>query len=422
MLAQDLEPRAYTAAPVGLTFLVAGAGRSSGSVLLDPSLPVENAHATLGAATVGFGHVFDLLGRTALFVVALPTARAVVTGEVQDAARRVSRVGLADARVKLSVNLLGGAARRPREFAAAPRQPIVGVSLTAVVPTGQYSSTKLINLGSNRWSFKPEVGVSLPAGHWSLEAYAGVWLFGANEKYYPGTTHQDQDAVFALQSHVGYTFRPRLWTAFDATWYTGGVTTIADVRKNNEQRDTRLGATVSVPIGARQSLKASYSTGARTRFGADFDTLAVAWQTTWLHVPAPVVAHDDAHRNEIAAIVAGTREAGDESFVTLGTEYARRLTQRVGIAGDVQYLFDADRWVVAAPVVVYVGRGAKLFSGPGFETDDGQTHALLRVGAAYAFEFSERYSIGPTIALDVIHEPEHWQRAMVFGMTIGAGF
>jgi len=84
-----------------------------------------------------------------------------------------TRSGLADARFKLSVNLRGNPAMSPREFAAAPRHTIVGASLTLTAPAGQYYETKLINLGTNRWSFKPEVGISVPKGRWYLDAYVG---------------------------------------------------------------------------------------------------------------------------------------------------------------------------------------------------------------------------------------------------------
>ena len=184
---QDLEPRAYSASPVGTTFVVAAVGRSSGNVLTDPSLPVEDVQATLGIATAGAGYTFDLLSRTALVLAAFPYGRAHATGRVQEAAAEVSRVGWADARFKLSVNLIGGKALRRSEFATARRSTIVGVSLTAVAPTGQYFSDKLVNLGSNRWSLKPEAGVSFPLGHFSIDGYAGVWLFGSNDQFYPGT-------------------------------------------------------------------------------------------------------------------------------------------------------------------------------------------------------------------------------------------
>ena len=42
---------------------------------------------------------------------------------------------------------------------------------------GQYDPTKLVNLGSNRWTFKPELGYSRRWGHWLFDAYASVWFF-----------------------------------------------------------------------------------------------------------------------------------------------------------------------------------------------------------------------------------------------------
>jgi len=280
--AQDLEPRSYSASPVGTTFVVAGAGRSSGSVLLDPSLPFEDVDARLGIATGGIGHVFDLFGRTALGAAAFPFARARASGRTGEETTTVSRTGLADARLKLSVNFVGGKAIRAREFAKTPRSTIIGASLAVAAPTGQYMSDKLVNLGSNRWTFKPEVGISVPVRRWTFDAYTGVIFFATNDEFYPGTSVREQERVVATQGHVSYTFRPRLWAAFDATYYSGGTTTVNGVRKADLQRNSRLGATLSVPLGARQSLKGSYSAGAATRIGGDFKTVAVAWQMTWI--------------------------------------------------------------------------------------------------------------------------------------------
>ena len=41
-IAQELEPRSYSAAPTGTTFIIGGFGRSQGPVLVDPSLDVDN--------------------------------------------------------------------------------------------------------------------------------------------------------------------------------------------------------------------------------------------------------------------------------------------------------------------------------------------------------------------------------------------
>jgi len=280
--AQELEPRAYSASPVGMTFLVIGAGRSSGSVLIDPSLPLDDVRARLGVATVGIGRTFDLASRTALVVVAVPYARARLSGQLGAERADAQRFGWADTRTRLSVNLVGGRAMRAREFAAARRGPILGASLSVVAPTGSYRSSRLVNLGSNRWSFKPELGVSVPAGRWTLETYGGCWLFTENDAFYPGTAAHQQAPVASLQAHASYSMRPRLWVALNATWYTGGVTSINGVEKADLQRNSRIGTAISIPFGRRQSLKAAFSTGTTTRIGGDFETVAVTWQIAWL--------------------------------------------------------------------------------------------------------------------------------------------
>ena len=107
-------------------------------------------------------------------------------GLVAETSARIRRAGFGDARAKLSVNLVGPKAMTPGEFAAAPKRTVLGVSLTVQAPTGEYDDTKLINLGTNRFAVKPEIGVSVPVGRWFLDAYAGAWFFETNEHFYPG--------------------------------------------------------------------------------------------------------------------------------------------------------------------------------------------------------------------------------------------
>jgi hypothetical protein len=280
--AQDLEPRAYSASPIGLRFVVAALTRSSGGVLVDPSLPVEDVEATVNVGALGVGSTFALFGRTALLVGLLPYAVADASGRVGETAQSISRSGLADPRIKLAVNLLGGRAMRPQEFAKFRSPTIAGVSLTVAPPGGQYYPTKLINLGANRWSLKPEVGISRAIQKWTIEGYSGVWLFTANDAFYLGESRRTQQPVLALQAHASYTVRPQLWVAFDATWYTGGSTSIDGVDKADLQRNSRLGTTLSLPVTPRQSVKISYSAGATTRIGGDFNTLGLAWQYSWV--------------------------------------------------------------------------------------------------------------------------------------------
>lgn len=281
--AQELEPRAYSPNPVGANFVLVGYVRSSGDVVFDPSLPFSDVEAQLNAGTVGYGHTFGWFGRSANVAVAVPYVWGDVSGNVGEEARAITRSGPGDPRLRLGVNLVGGPALTPAEFAARAPATTLGASLTVVPPLGEYHSSKLVNIGSNRWSFKPELGVSVPVGRWFLEGYTGVWLFTDNDEFFGGV-RREQDPVATLQLHASYTFRPRLWVAFDSTWYAGGGSTIAGVGNDDRLENTRIGATLSLPIGQRQSLKFTWTDGVRTRIGGDFSTVGVAWQYTWLQV------------------------------------------------------------------------------------------------------------------------------------------
>ncbi|HEY6644089.1 transporter [Povalibacter sp.] len=278
--AQELEPRAYSPNPAGVNFVVAGYGQSTGGVLFDPSLPFSDVEARLSNAALGYGHTFGVFGRGVTALFAVPYVWGDISGNVGEDRRAISRSGLADTRFKLSINLLGGPALPPAEFAARKPDTTLGASLSIIAPTGEYDSSRLINIGSNRWAFKPELGISHPIGRLFLEASAGVWLFTANDEFFDGT-RREQDPISALQVHVSYTFRPRLWIAADATYYEGGRTTVSGQRRGDLQANSRVGTTLALPIGQRQSLKFTWSDGASTRVGGDFTNYGIAWQYTW---------------------------------------------------------------------------------------------------------------------------------------------
>jgi hypothetical protein len=276
--AQELEPRSYAPSPVGTTFVLAGFGKSTGGILFDPSLDIDNVQADLWISTVGIGRTFDLLGRQARLLAVVPLAWGAIEGDVHQQLQRQELAGLVDPRFKLTVGLRGAPALTLAEFSRQPPRTALGMSLTVVPPLGQYDPGALVNLGFNRWAFKPEIGASRPLGRWTVEGYAGTWLFTANDAYYPGRLTRRQDPVLAMQGHATCALPHRTWVALDATWFAGGDTRVGGLLNPDHQRNTRLGATFSFPIVGQQSLKLAYSTGATTRRGTDFDTLNVTWQ------------------------------------------------------------------------------------------------------------------------------------------------
>jgi len=281
---QDLEPRAYSASPTGLNFLVVGFGRSSGGIAFDPAIPITNAHADIYSPVFGLGRTFGLFGRQALITAALPYAFGSASGNVGPQLQQasVTRSGLADFRAKFSIILHGSPALSPQEFAKTNHHSLlIGASLSLQAPTGQYSSTKLINLGTNRWALRPELGMSYPWKKFYFDLYAGAWFFTTNNNFFPGNSVREQDPLPSLQAHISYTFRQRLWLALDGTWYTGGDTSVNGGPPQGRQNSSRLGVTCSFPVGKKQSLKVAYSDGVTTRFGTNFSTVTVAWQIRW---------------------------------------------------------------------------------------------------------------------------------------------
>jgi hypothetical protein len=188
--AQEMEPRTFSPSPVGTNFVVFAVNHASGSVLVDPSLPVTDIHASNTVNVLGLGRVFDLFGRQALVTGVLPYANSDVTGNVGGNAREVQRSGLADAQAKLSVLLLGGKPLAPREFAQAHHGTVIGLSIAVSAPTGQYYPQYLINLGTNRWATRLEGGISIPRGRWIFEGSGGVGLFGDNDLFYPASAQE----------------------------------------------------------------------------------------------------------------------------------------------------------------------------------------------------------------------------------------
>jgi Putative MetA-pathway of phenol degradation len=81
--------------------------------------------------------------------------------------------GFADPAFRLSMNFVGAPALTAAEFKNYRQDLIFGMSLRVTAPLGQYDAEKLVNIGTNRWSFKPEIGLSKAFGPWTVELAPG---------------------------------------------------------------------------------------------------------------------------------------------------------------------------------------------------------------------------------------------------------
>jgi outer membrane putative beta-barrel porin/alpha-amylase len=282
--AQQLEPRAYSPAPIGTNFFGVVFANSSGDVVFDPSVPLTNVSANVNAVSPFYAHTFPLLGRTASIGASLPYAWGSARGDVGEVTHTANRSGIADVAIRFTCNIVGGPALSPRDFATRKQGAMLGSSLVVTGPTGQYDGTKLVNIGTNRWSIKPELGFSQPVGRWWFDVYAGAWFFTTNHDFFGGHT-REQDPLAVVQGHVSVSLRPRMWLALDATWYAGGRTTVDGVKNADRQENSRLGLTYALPVSKTHSLKFAYAKGATRRVGSKLDTISVGWQFLWFDPP-----------------------------------------------------------------------------------------------------------------------------------------
>ncbi len=278
--AQDLEPRAYSNAPIGLNFLIVGYTFTSGGVAIDPSLPLKDAHVEVNAASIAYARTFELFGQSAKLDIVMPYAW--LSGNAEFAGQVTERVvsGLADPRFRLSANFYGAPALSIKDYPDYQQDVIVGASVYVWAPWGQYDSSKLVNLGTNRCAIKGELGFSQAVGAWTFEFVPGVTAYCANTDFLGGHKRR-QDPVYSVQLHAIYGFQSGVWIAVDGTYFTGGRTSIDGVLNDDRLSNSRAGLTVAVPVDRSNSIKIYAISGISTRTGGDFTTVGAAWQFRW---------------------------------------------------------------------------------------------------------------------------------------------
>jgi hypothetical protein len=278
--AQELTPGAYWPLPTGLNVVTAVNSFNWGDVTFDPALPVDDARARINTTVAAYTRGLSLAGRSGSIGLQLPIVGGRVEGLYLGVPTTVDRFGPGDPRVQVAVNLYGAPAMNPRDSASRRWRTLIGTSVTVAPPLGQYDATKVINLGTHRWSVKPEMALVRATGQWVVELIAGVWLFTDNTAFL-GTGTREQAPIGSVQVHLTYRFTPRVWLAGDANFYTGGRTTVNGVRKQDLQKNSRIGSTVSWALNQHHALRASVSRGAYTTIGADFISVAVGYNYAW---------------------------------------------------------------------------------------------------------------------------------------------
>ena len=293
--AQDLAPRAYVITPLHANAVTLTWSFYDGGLNFNGTVPITGATGTYSVPIVSLYHSLNFFGRSANITASLPYGVGNFSGMVLGTDKSIYRSGLLDFSARFSVNLMGGPAMPPQQFAKWKQKKILGTSLKIVAPTGQYDPTKLINWSINRWAFKPELGYSQRWRNWILDGYAGVWLYTANPDFFnlPKPLPQTEAPVGSFEGHLSYDFQRfgwlkggRGWASLDGNFWWGGVTSVNGIRNpDSKQTSSRIGGTISLPYSKHQGIKLAYSDGTYIRFGGNYQNVQVAWQYSWIGRP-----------------------------------------------------------------------------------------------------------------------------------------
>jgi len=278
--AGDIEPRAYVNTPVGVNFLLGGWAYTSGGLSTTGSSPIKDAELKMNTEVLAYARSMDVWGKSGKFDVIVPYSELSGTAMFQGQPRERKVSGFGDPLFRFSVNFYGAPALSLEEFANYQQDVIIGASVQVSAPLGQYDNEKLVNLGNNRWFIKPDIGISKAWGPFTLELSTGAYIFTDNNDYLGGKT-LEQNPLSTTQVHATYNFGRGVWAALSWTYDYGGRTTIDGVRSDDSYSNSRLGATLAVPVNRNNSIKLFGSTSLHTSAGTNFNLVGVLWQYRW---------------------------------------------------------------------------------------------------------------------------------------------
>ena len=266
--AQEIEARAYSNAPIGMNFLTGGLAQA------------KSGSYTLNTQALSLTHVIDVAGQSGRLTLVLPYAELTGTGQVGSQTINASAEGLSDPLIKASVNLYGAPALTNSEFANYRQDLIIGASVAASIPWGQYNSNQMINVGANRSLIQPAMGVSQAVGPWRLELAGMATIYTSNTNFLGGNT-LSQNPMYSTETHAIYYFQNTAWISADATYYMGGQSYVNGIPINGSQENWRFGSTLSYPIDKQNSIRLTGSKGVYSRTNTSYDALGISWQFRW---------------------------------------------------------------------------------------------------------------------------------------------
>ena len=270
---------------MGVNFAGVAYVYTDGDIAFDPVLELEDVTMELDTWAAKYIRTFELFNRSARVDIGQGYQEAKWKGLLSGNPAATSRQGLSDSFARFAVNLYGSPPLAGQDFAAyrATRSTdtIVGMGLAVRLPTGDYQDEKLLNLGGNRFVFRPQLGVSHTRNKWTSELTAEVAIYTDNDKFFDGN-ELEQDPLYLLHAHLMYTFRPGLWVGASLGYDYGGEKTVNGVKKDDKKEHLGWGVSAAYPINPVLGVKLAYlNIRSKSATGVDLDSLVASLTYMW---------------------------------------------------------------------------------------------------------------------------------------------
>jgi Putative MetA-pathway of phenol degradation len=288
--AQELEPRRWGHLPANANIHGFGYAFIDGDLSFDPVLQIDDATFELHTVGLKYIRTLDLFGFSARLDVAGAYQEGTWKGLLEGVPSQVNREGWRDPIVRFAVNLYGAPPLEGKAYAdyrsSLESETIVGAAVAVQVPLGEYLDDKLINLGTNRFTIRPQLGVLHNRGKWGFEFTGSIWIYTDNDDFFDGNKLEN-DPFYAIQGHVQYHFLPTLWLAAGAAFGIGQESTVNGENKNDRRENLVFGVNAGYAITRHFGVNVGYlGTRALADTGLDFDSFVVSatffWPDSWL--------------------------------------------------------------------------------------------------------------------------------------------
>lgn len=284
-IAQELTPRRWSHLPIDTNIAGVGYVYTNAGIFLDPVLQVKDLELVMNTVVARYIRSFDFLGKSSRIELGQGYQDGTYKGLLQGKSAKAHRQGLTDTVLRFSSILYGAPPLKGKELqeyrqSVANNDTLVGAAIIVQLPTGDYSQSQLINIGSNRFTIRPQLGVTHQRDKWTYEASASMWYFTDNDDFWKGTERQ-QDPFWAFQSHVLYTFKPGFWTSASIGYGIGGQNEINGINKDDSSENLAYSLAAGYSFTRQFGVKVAY-VGTRTQTDTSFDSDSIVVGLSWV--------------------------------------------------------------------------------------------------------------------------------------------